>query len=73
MEENWTYDELRDIQTLMEKSRYSHAELIKVYDLYNRVFKTNKSITSCGKCNSNKFLALKRKYEEERNKRNEEG
>ena len=73
MEENWTYDELRDIQTLMEKSRYSHAELIVVYDLYNRVFKTNKSITSCGKCNANKFKALKRKYEEERNKRNEEG
>ena len=73
MEENWSYDELEEIQSLMEKSRYSHAELIKVYDLYNRVFKTNKSITSCGKCNSNKFLALKRKYEEERKKRNEEG
>ena len=73
MEEKWSYDELEGIQTLMERSRYSHADLLKIYDLYNRVFNTNKSVSSCGKCNANKFKALKRKYEEERKKRNEEG
>jgi hypothetical protein len=69
MEQNWTYDELEGIQTLMERSRYSHAELLRAFDLYNRVFNKTKSITSCGKCNSNVFKALRRKYEEERIKR----
>ncbi len=50
MEQNWTYDELVEIQTLMEKSRYSHAELLLATDLYNRIFNKTKSITSCGKC-----------------------
>lgn len=71
MEQNWTYDELEGIQTLMERSRYSHADLQKIYDLYNRVFNTNKSITSCGKCNANKLKSLRRKYEEERQKRDQ--
>ena len=71
MEQNWTYDELEDIQTLMERRSYSHADLLKIYDLYNRVFNTNKSVSSCGKCNANKLKSLKRKYDEERAKRNE--
>lgn len=71
MEQNWSYDELEGIQTLMERSRYSHADLQKIYDLYNRVFNTNKSITSCGKCNANKLKSLRRKYEEERQKRDQ--
>lgn len=69
MEQNWTYDELEAIQSLMEKSRYSHAELQRATELYNRIFDKPKNITSCGKCNSNTFKALKRKYEEERSKR----
>ena len=69
MEEKWSYDELEQIQSLMERSRYSHADLEKIYDLYNRVFNTNQSITSCGKCSANKFKSLKRKYDEERTKR----
>ena len=73
MEQNWSYDELEAIQTLMERYRYSHAELERIYDLYNRIFNTRKSPTSCGKCNANKLQALKRKYEEERTKRDQEG
>lgn len=73
MEENWTYDELEDIQTLMDRRSYSHADWLKIYDLYNRIFNTNKPVSSCGKCNVNKLRGLKRKYEEERQKRNEEG
>lgn len=69
MEQNWSYDELEDIQTLMDRRSYSHAQLQIIYDLYNRVFGTNKSVSSCGKCNINKLAALKRKYEEERTKR----
>ena len=72
MEQNWNYDELKDIQSLMGKQRYSHSELLRVYDLYNRIFGTNKSVSSCGKCNSNKLKSLQRKYEEERKKRGEE-
>ena len=73
MGQNWSYDELEAIQTLMERRSYSHAQLEVIYDLYNRVFNTNKSITSCGKCNANKLQALKRKYEEERTKRDQKG
>lgn len=69
MEQNWTYDELEQIQSLMEKSRYSHYDLTIIYDLYNRVFNEKKNITSCGKCSANKLKALKRKYEAERTKR----
>lgn len=72
-EQNWTYEELEDIQSLMERSRYSHEQLLKIYDLYNRIFNENKSPTSCGKCNVNKLNSLKRKYEEERTKRQQEG
>lgn len=69
MEEKWSYEELEQIQSLMERSRYSHADMLLATDLYNRIFTTTKSITSCGKCNSNIFKALKRKYDEERTKR----
>ncbi len=69
MEQNWTYDELVEIQILTGKHRLNHEDLTRLYDLYNRVFNENKSITSCGKCNSNKLKALTRKYEEERSKR----
>lgn len=69
MDENWSFEELEDIQTLMDRRSYSHADLLKIYDLYNRIFNTNKSVSSCGKCNVNKLRALKRKYEEERTKR----
>lgn len=69
MEEKWTYKELEEIQTLMERSRYSHADWLRVYDLYNRIFNTNKSVSSCGKCNISKLKSLRRKYEEERQKR----
>jgi len=69
MEQKWSFDELEDIQTLMERVRYSHADWIKIYDLYNRVFNTNKPVSSCGKCNIQKLKALKRKYEEEYKKK----
>jgi len=65
-EQRWTFEELEEIQTLMEKRGYSHAQLVKIYDLYNRIFNENKSPTSCGKCNINKLNSLRRKYEEER-------
>ena len=68
-EQQWTFEELEDIQSLMEKRGYSHDQLIKIYDLYNRVFNTRQSVSSCGKCNINKLNALRRKYEEERKKR----
>ena len=73
MEQNWSYDELEAIRTLMERRSYSHAQLQVIYDLYNRVFNTRKSVSSCGKCNANKLQALKRKYEEERTKRDQKG
>lgn len=68
---NWTFEELEDIQRLMERSRYSHADRLLVYDLYNRIFKIKKSPSSCGKCMVNTLNALRRKYEDERTKRNQ--
>jgi len=66
MEQNWTFEELEAIQIMMDKYKYSHADLQTIYNLYNRVFKTNEQISSCGKCNANKLKALKRFYEQQR-------
>lgn len=72
MEQNWSFEELEQIQSLMERSGYNHSQRVQIYDLYNRVFNTNKSPTSCGKCIVGKLNSLRRKYEEERKKRNED-
>ena len=69
MEEKWSYKELEDIQPLMGKRNYSHADLLLATDLYNRIFNKTKSISSCGKCGVNTFKALERIYNEERTKR----
>ena len=71
MEQEWSFEELEAIQSLMERARYSHAERLMVYDLYNRIFRVKKSPTSCGKCMVNTLNALRRKYEDERTKRNQ--
>lgn len=71
MEQNWTYEELEDIQSLMDRSGYNHSQRVRIYDLYNRIYNTNKSPTSCGKCLIGKLKGIRLKYEEERKKRNE--
>ena len=71
MEQEWSFEELEAIQSLMERARYSHEQRLMVYDLYNRIFNVKKHPTSCGKCMVNTLNALRRKYEDERNKRNQ--
>jgi len=63
---NWTFEELEQIQDLMERSRYNQTQLEKINNLYNRVFNKNKPVSSCGKCNRNKLDALRRVYEAEK-------
>ena len=71
MEQNWSFEELEDIQSLMERRGYSHSDRVRIWDLYNRINNTNLSPTSCGKCVVGKLNSLRKKYEEERKKRNE--
>lgn len=71
MEQNWSFEELEAIQSLMGRQRISHADRERIYDLYNRIFKVKKQPSTCGKCVVNTLNGLQRKYEDERNKRNQ--
>lgn len=71
MEEKWNYNELVDIQSLMEKTMYSHEQKLKIYDLFNRINNTNKQPTSCGKCVVSVLNGLRHTYNEERKRREE--
>jgi len=68
MEQEWSFEELEAIQSLMHRQRYGHADTLKAYDLYNRIFNTQKHPTSCGKCVITILNGLRHKYDEERNK-----
>ena len=65
----WTFEELENIQSLMERQRYSHADRLQIYDLYNRIFNTQKHPTSCGKCVVNTLNGLRTTYRNELEKR----
>lgn len=63
---NWTFDELQNIQPLLDKYGITRDEQKYIYNLYNRIFKTNQQ-PGCGKCLINVIKNLKNKYRTELN------
>jgi hypothetical protein len=61
---NYTLDELKRAYDMGEKPSYTNDELAWYYNLYNRVFKTNK-IPGCGKCFANIRKQLSTRYRAE--------
>ena len=62
MNETWTFEELEHAQRLMGRQRFSQQELDEIFNLYNRINKTTKRATSCGKCVVNVLQNLERHY-----------
>jgi len=62
---NYTFSELEKAYQMMDKPEYSGEESAWLYNLYNRVFRTNKQ-PGCGKCFVNVRNSLKARYEAER-------
>jgi hypothetical protein len=59
--ENWTLQELTNAMPLLDKYGLSREEQQYIYNLYNRIFKTNKQ-PGCGKCLVNAIKQLKVKF-----------
>lgn len=62
---NYTMGELERAYSMMDRPSYTGDETAWFYNLYNRVFRTNKQ-PGCGKCFVNVRNALKSRYEAER-------
>lgn len=73
MNGDWTYDELVNVQRLMERYKYTREEIDEIFSLYNRINKTNKQPTGCGKCVVNALNNLRYTYGREKTKRETEG
>jgi hypothetical protein len=62
---NYTFDELEKASELFDKSTHTPDEVAYLYNLYNRIFKTNKQ-PGCGKCFVNVRRHLKQRFNAER-------
>jgi len=62
---NYTIEELEKAYLQGNKDSYTKEETMWYYNLYNRVFKTNKQ-PGCGKCFVNVRKNLSRRYEVEK-------
>lgn len=62
---NYTLDELEQAHQIGNKSSYTGDETAWLYNLYNRVFRTNKQ-PGCGKCFVNIRKGLTKRYEVEK-------
>jgi hypothetical protein len=67
----WDFEELESIQLLNDRQRYSSEDIDRIFDLYNRVNDTHKKPTGCGKCIVNALESLRRRYDAERQQRNQ--
>jgi hypothetical protein len=62
---NYSMAELEKAYLMMDRPHYTGEESAWLYNLYNRVFRTNKQ-PGCGKCFVNVRRSLKARYEAER-------
>ena len=60
---NYTFEELETIIPLLDKYGLTSTETQLIYNLHNRIFKTNKR-PGCGKCFKQICKSLKIKYTE---------
>ena len=68
---NEDYKWLTDNHSLLGNVRMTQEQARQIYDIYNRITRENKPVSSCGRCVLNIKKRLKIEYEIIHNLRNE--
>lgn len=68
---NEDYKWLTDNHSLLGNVRMTQEQAKQIYDIYNRITRENKPVSSCGRCVLNIKKRLKIEYEIIHNLRNE--
>jgi len=65
-----TDEELTYLASIRGQKTYSPNDRVVMYNVYNRIFGTNKQPTSCGKCLAGTHRELMTVYNNEKNRNN---